>query len=247
MVVFLALLFGSLPIVTSTSSFDRERAFERVYDEGRWINGVDGAQCTSGWSNVSAGQGSAALQAVLDVTDRFGIHSIADVPSGDGCFAGALLMALRNRTSSRVERPSIEYVGIDIVARLVERNQARYGDAWTRFFRADVVSGGTPLPRVDLIFSRQMMQHLCTDDAMRFVRLVARSTSRFTLMTTFETDDAFTNSDIGCASGDYRPQDLTKPPFNLPTPLARFSERYPTDPRAALGLWPVRALKNRLL
>lgn len=235
-----ACLVSGLP-----TSLERERAFERVYDDGRWMKGSDGALCTSGWSNVAAGQGSAALRAVLEVVEAWSIKSIADVPSGDGCFAGALLGALRNQTASN--SVAVEYVGVDIVARLIERNRARYADAITRFVHADIVSGATPLPRAELIFSRQMLQHLCNDDALRFVRQVARSTARFALLTTFETHETFINSDIGCASGDYRPQDLTKPPFNLPTPLALFTEQYPTDPRVALGLWPVRALRHRLL
>ena len=68
------------------------------------------------------------------------------------------------------------------------------------------------------------------------------------------TDDDFVNADIPCASGDYRPQDLTKPPFSLPRPLMLFSEEYPVDGRTSLGLWSVRQLKiwskqlrNRLL
>ena len=42
-------------------------------------------------------------------------------------------------------------------------------------------------------------------------------------------------------------QDLTKPPFSLPPPLALFNERYPVDGRVALGLWSVRSLRHRLL
>ena len=94
---------------------------------------------------------------------------------------------------------------------------------------------------------RQMLQHLCTEDALRFVQMVARSSARFVLLSTFKTDDDFVNTDIPCTSGGYRPQDLTKPPFNLPTPLAFFDEMYPVDRRIALGLWKVGTLRHRLL
>ena len=231
--------------VAVTSSDDRQRAFERVYIEGRWLHGADGAaSCASGWSDVAAGQGEAALQAVAHVVGAYKIRSIADVPCGDGCFAGALLGSLRNRTTNV---PPVEYWGVDIVKSLVERNRARLADATTHFIAADVVSGASPLPSADLVFSRQMLQHLCTEDALRFVRLVARSSARYALLTTFETDDNFVNTDIPCASGGYRAQDLTKPPFSLPPPLALFNERYPVDGRVALGLWSVRSLRHRLL
>lgn len=242
-VATLSIVAVAAAATAATVSEDRARAFDRVYAEGRWLHGADGASlCASGWSDVGSGQAAAALQAVLSVVKVFNIRSIADVPCGDGCFAGALLSALRNRSSA----PPV-YVGVDIVPRLVERNRERYADATTQFIEADVVANAASLPPAELIFSRQMLQHLCTDDALRFVRLVARSSARYALLTTFSTGDDFVNTDIPCASGDYRPQDLTKPPFSLPTPLLLFNEKYPVDPRVSLGLWPVRALRHRLL
>ena len=238
-------------IAASSASEDvastmRMKAFERVYDEGRWVNGADGAKrCKSGWSDVDAAQGEAALRALQLVVDTYRIHSIADIPCGDGCFAGAMLGALRNRTGA--SKTILSYTGVDIVRSLVDRNNAQLSDASTRFIHADIVSGSTPLPPAELIFSRQMLQHLCTDDALRLVRLIARSNARFALLTTFETADDFVNTDIPCASGDFRAQDLTKPPFNLPKPIAIFNEQYPVDPRVALGLWPIKLLRHRLL
>lgn len=82
-----------------------------------------------------------------------------------------------------------------------------------------------------------MMQHQCNRDVLRTLRLIARSGAKAVLMTTFRTDDGFENTDLGCASGGYRPQDLEKPPFSLPPPLAFFSEEYPLDSRVGLGLW----------
>jgi len=231
------------------SSSDRMYAFERVYKEGRWTRGADGALCSSGWSNVASGQGVAALGALLSVIKMIGARSIADVPCGDGCFAGALLDALSNRTSDtsgNLAPTPVEYVGVDIVHRLIDDNRQRYGSNAVHFVQADVISSSW-IPNADLVFSRQMLQHMCTDDALRFIRLVAHSSAKYALLTTFETDDSFVNTDIGCASGDYRAQDLTKPPFSLPRPMMLFSEEYPVDRRVALGLWPVWALRRRLL
>lgn len=244
----LLLAAGAVGDVTSA---DRAHAFERVYSEGRWLNGADGARrCPSGWSDVGMGQGLAAVRAVRSVVDMFGIRSIADVPCGDGCFASAMLSDLRNRTgptTTGAPAPEVAYLGVDIVRALVERNRATLGDARTHFAFGDVVSGASALPSADLVFSRQMLQHLCNDDALRFVRQVARSGARYALLTTFKTDEAFVNTDIPCASGGFRAQDLTKPPFSLPTPLALFDEHYPIDPRVSLGLWRVGALRHRLL
>ena len=74
-------------------------------------------------------------------------------------------------------------------------------------------------------------------DVLAFLRLVSNSSARFALLSTFRTPEGFANSDIGCASGDYRAQDLERPPFGLPPPIAFYSERYPADARIGLGLW----------
>jgi hypothetical protein len=229
--------------ICSISSSERAYAFERAYTEGRWLHGSDGALCGSGWSKVEAGQGSAAMRAVLHVIDAMNVRSIADIPCGDGCFSGALIGALRNRTSKR----QVEYIGVDIVPWLVERNRKNYEDAVTHFIQDDVVAPSASLPHAELVFSRQMLQHLCLDDALRFIRLLSRTGARFALLTTFQTSGTFKNTDIDCKSGGYRAQDLTKPPFSLPPPLMMFSENYPIDPRVGLGLWSIRALRHRML
>ena len=154
-----------------------------------------------------------------------------------------MLRAFANKTDG----PPVAYTGVDIVRSLVDRNRRELGGARARFLEADVAYD-VPLgsPWADLVFSRQMTQHMCSDDARRFLRLVSRSGARFALLTTFETDEAFANADIPCDSGGYRPQDLTKPPYGLPPPLRFFSERYPLDGRVGLGLWHVPTLRRRL-
>ena len=58
------MLTFSIGLSPPVSTHQRRHAFERVYAEGRWIAGADGAGCKSGWSDVGAGQGSAALRAL---------------------------------------------------------------------------------------------------------------------------------------------------------------------------------------
>ena len=55
------MLTFSIGLSPPVSTHQRRHAFERVYAEGRWIAGADGAGCKSGWSDVASGQGSAAL------------------------------------------------------------------------------------------------------------------------------------------------------------------------------------------
>ena len=214
---------GRPPALPST---ERRLAFERVYELGLWLGGEDGAVCKSGWSSIQHAQGTAAHHGLLRVIDRYSIRSVADVPVGDGCFTGAALAALRN--SSVAHEPQVEWTGVDIVPSLIERNTRRLGSLGARFEVADVLGAGAPpLPRAELVFSRQMTQHLCHEEVHLFLAQVANApAARYLLATTFRTGDDFVNKDIPCASAGYRAQDLTKPPFDLGQPLLWFSERY---------------------
>ena len=240
-------------------SLYRELAFSRVYVEGRWKNGADSAACLSGWSDVSRGQATGALSALVEVVETYGIRSYLDLPVGDGCFSSHALAKLRqkqaraahtaaatlaSRQSSNAlpdgtpprpaprraapprlawqqfgcARQAISYIGLDIVKKVIETNLVKR-DNMTRLVHADVVSL-TQLPGpADLIFSRQMMQHMCNSDVRRVLDLISRSGARFALLTHFETDKRMANVDIHCNSGGYRPQDLLKPPFSLPPPI----------------------------
>ena len=72
-------------------------AFARVYAEGRWKNGADSAACLSGWSDVSRGQATGALSALVEVVETYGIRSYLDLPVGDGCFSSHALARLRQK------------------------------------------------------------------------------------------------------------------------------------------------------
>ena len=78
-------------------TLERGMAFARVYAEGRWKNGADSAACLSGWSDVSRGQATDALSALVEVVETYGIRSYLDLPVGDGCFSSHALAKLRQK------------------------------------------------------------------------------------------------------------------------------------------------------
>ena len=111
---------------------------------------------------------------------------------------------------------AISYTGLDIVKHVIDHNLVKR-DNMTRLIQADVVSLKQLPGPTDLVFSRQMMQHMCNRDVRHVLDLISRSGARFALITHFETEHD--NSDIHCNSGGYRPQNLLKPPFSLPPPI----------------------------
>lgn len=91
---------------------------------------------------------------LANVVHEHDVRSYIDIPVGDGCFSHAALARLRQT------RPTISYLGLEIVKSLVEHNLVSV-DNNTRLVHADVATlPQLPGPTADLIFSRQMMQHV---------------------------------------------------------------------------------------
>ena len=157
-----------------------------------------------------------------------------------GAAAAAVRLMRQRPNDSKAQQAGLEALVLATsVPSRVDAHAARHSNNRTRVVSLDVASLER-LPRpTDLVFSRQMTQHLCNADVAAFLSAVNRSDAKLALLTTFDVGPGFENTDIGCASGGYRAQSLTAPPFSLPPPLRFFSEEYPTDPRVGLGLWKI--------
>lgn len=175
----------------------------------------------------STHQETAALRAALpDLFHRLGVRTVLDLPCGDFHWM------------SKVDLSGVEYTGCDIVQDLIDENRRRYeaaseaGDG-RRFLLLD----GTrdELPRVDLILCRDLVIHLGHDDVFRLLRNFVASGSRWLLITHFL--DCTDNAAI--ESGDFRPVNLRRPPFSLPTPREILSEESRMDGWSdrAMALW----------
>ena len=98
------------------------------------------------------------------------------------------------------------------------------------------------LPRTDLILCRDGLVHLTNHDILRALANFRRSGATWLLANTFV--DREENPDI--ATGDWRPINLERSPFDLPPPLLLIDERCPAGAGAfrdkRLALWPSGAL-----
>lgn len=95
--------------------------------------------------------------------EKFEIRSMLDAPCGDYNW-----MRL-------VERPKVQYIGGDIVAELVEDNNARYANDNTRFILCDILKD--ELPVVDLWMCRDVLFHFPYADIFRTLRNFCGATS----------------------------------------------------------------------
>ncbi len=180
-----------------------EHTFTRIYQERAWQE--------PGSDSVS-GRGS-TLERTVEIRKRLpgilaalGARSLLDAACGDFHWM------------RRVDLGGVHYIGIDIVAELVERNRALYGSPEREFRAADLTSDA--LPRCDAILCRDTLIHLSSQDGWRALHNFRRSAARHLLLTNHIS--IARNEEV--ASGGWRNVNLHLPPFSFPAPLVRLVE-----------------------
>lgn len=123
-----------------------EEVFTEIYATNAW--GGTRGDFHSGSGSSDPRMVSAYVDAIAACAASRGFAGLGFVDLGCGDFrVGRRLLPLCSR-----------YVGVDVVAPLVERNAREFGDATTRFVHLDVVAD--PLPDGDVCFVRHVLQHL---------------------------------------------------------------------------------------
>ncbi len=196
---------------------NRER-FETVFRTRRWALG----QSVSGpGSDRESGQVSHSIRMLTKACDELGVRSIADVPCGDFHWFDLFLK----------DRPEIDYVGYDIVEPLIARNRIDHPDR--RFEVLDITSQ-VPAP-ADLIFSKDLVNHLYERDVWAALRNMAASGSRWLLITS---NTGYPNQELYMfRPGASRELDLRAEPYGLPEPV--WSDHY-------FSLWTLEAVAARV-
>jgi hypothetical protein len=204
-----------------------EGRFARIYETNLWGSGGSPSGLGSGLD------ATARLRAALPpLIRKLGVRTLLDVPCGDCGWISQLDLGC-------------EYIGADIVPDLIERNRTGYAKAhpdW-RFAHLDLTSD--PLPRADLVLSRDCLVHLSFHNIQRALENVKASGSKWLLTTTFTEHEE--NQDI--IDGDWRLLNLQKAPFHLPAPqtviLEGCTEAGGAYTDKAMGLWRIADLPGR--
>lgn len=197
--------------------------FEEIYLTNLWGN-----------SESHSGHGSSAdatrfIRAALpQLLSDLGVKSMLDVPCGD--FNWMRLLDL-----------PIDYFGADIVPQLIEANQQKYARQGRTFALLNVVTD--PLPKTDLVFSRDLLVHLSEQDIRSALRNIYDSGAKYLVTTTFASRDK--NVDI--PTGQWRTLNLQRPPFSFPSPIRLINEHCKEGDGLwadkSLGVWAVEDLK----
>jgi hypothetical protein len=157
-----------------------------------------------------------------------GVRTLLDLPCGDANWI------------STIPLPGVDYLGADLVPEVIARNRERFGPS-RRFEILDLLS--SPLPRADLVLCRDCLVHFSFADVGRAVANLRRSGSIWLLSTTFPQQHE--NEDI--VTGDWRPLNLERAPFNFPVADALLNEQCTEQEGLfadkSLGLWKIHRLQ----
>ena len=214
-------------LAASGVRYSVKEVFDRVHRLSHWASpgSVSGEGATKS-------QTAELERAIPRLLRKLNVRSLLDLPCGD--------FGWMQRVACCVEH----YVGADIVADLVHRNNELYKNKRCRFVVLDLTSDALPI--ADLLMCRDCLVHLSLIDIKQAFAQLRASRIKYLLATTFpETEH---NEDA--VTGDWRPLNLTTPPFNFPAPLTYINERCTEGAGRfsdkSLGLWLVEDLPSDL-
>lgn len=179
-------------------SFNRAKYFDKVYKE----NLFNGQESLSG--EGSSMDATKVLRPELRrLIGQYPIETIFDLPCGDMAWMSQLL-----------DLP-ISYTGGDISKETIRRNRSRFPGQ--KFVSFDAVR---QIPDAyDLIMCRDLLVHLPNHEALQVLHHFVESGSKFLLTTTFVNRVSNEDLEYSDVIVQWRPLDLSKPPFNLPQAL----------------------------
>lgn len=174
-----------------------QEIFTRIYTNREW--GVN--QQGQAWSGCGSAYETTSvyrefLSNFLRTND---IKSVVDIGCGDWEF------------SQYINWDGIDYKGFDVVSNVIEKNRLRFEKDTIHFYHGDISQ--QELPAADLLICKDVFQHLPIYDIFQIIKQCAKY--KYCLITNDVYPHSLTSDNPEIVRGDYRPVDLTKPPFNL--------------------------------
>ena len=160
------------------------------------------------WSSAESGSGDGSeiastehLRAwLINNLPNLGVSSFVDASCGDF-----------NWMRHVVQNLELNYLGLDIVKSVVNKNNKLYATNSTKFESSDICKD--KIPSCDLIMVRDCLFHLSFEDIDRFLKNIKNTNYKYLLTTTHIVEQGFRNKDI--TSGDFRIINIFDHPFNF--------------------------------
>jgi len=186
-----------VPVTNAATSTPTQTkmAFEAIYRNGVWGVDANGRGSSGSATALASQQFSSFLKYLLKSAN---IKSVVDAGCGDWGF-------------NYSDWTGIDYKGYDIVAEVIDRNK-RHEKPNVHFFVANIVD--YDLPPADLLICKHVLQHLPNADVAKFL---AKQIPKYRHVVIVNSVDqvTFTADNRDIKPGDFRPLDITKPPFSV--------------------------------
>ena len=157
---------------------------------------------------------------------------LLDVPCGDMRWMSLFLR----------KRSDIEYTGMVIVPEIIEHHKRTYINETWSFEVHDIVAEPL-LASYDLIFSRDMTQHLTSGDTLRVLHHFSVSDSYFVMMTSYPA--ANNDKELAYIKERFLRQNLERSPYALTPPVCVRPEKSPREGEySALWRLPLKQQKS---
>ena len=147
-----------LAIETKDKRRSTREVFTQIYSDNLWRAGRSLADKDLPFYS-GPGSDEESAKPYLDCINTFikahNVKSVVDLGCGDF------------RVGSRIGDSSLRYTGVDIVAPLIQANQARFGNDRIEFHCLDIITDD--LPAGELCLARQVLQHLSNAQIIRIL------------------------------------------------------------------------------
>ena len=197
--------------------------FTKIYDDNLWGN----AESRSG-PGSSLKQTFIVRKELINLIEERSINSLLDIPCGDFNWLSK-------------ENFSIKYTGADIVSEIIKNNNLKYSSKNINFIELDIIYDF--IPNAYLILCRDLLVHFNNKQIQKSLRNIQKSKAKYLLVTTFPG----IKENFNIITGEWRPIDLTQPPFNFPSPVKIIEEGCEESNyhghKKCLGLWKIQDIK----
>jgi hypothetical protein len=198
---------------------NNEQVFSNIYDLEIWGGGI-GSRSGPGSDHNAARHLASALS---DLLNDIKAKRVTDIGCGDFGWMKSV-------------QGNFMYCGVDIVEKIISKLNNSYSSETRKFIHLDAAKD--ELPKGDTAICREVLFHLSFADAESVLKNIRRNGYVYFIATT--DSNTFFNSDI--TSGDHRPLNLMRPPFNFPQPLHTIDDDIITYGRI-LAIWHISDIK----
>jgi Methyltransferase domain len=189
-------------------SLSTQEAFTKIYEEGAWGKSTD---ANGRFFSGTGSHDAAVVTTYLAAVGRF-LQSFPEKPDVVDLGCGDF------NVGSQIRAHCGSYVACDIVESLIDFNRSKFNDLHVDFRVLDLAKDA--LPKAEVVFVRQVLQHLSNDKIVTALQKIAQSYRYLVLTEHVPVDAGFTHNVDKPSGPDTRLAlrsgvVVTSPPFNL--------------------------------